>query len=249
MGYRTWDLVPKHLKTNVVGSRWTFHVKRNNLGNINKFKAWVVAQGFSQVPSVDFTETYSPTIRLTSIRFILAYACQNDLELKQVDIKGAYLNGQLDDDDVYMRQPDEFIIEGKEDLVCKLNKSMYGLKQSGRVWHHTLHSKLQKIGFTPGEADMTVFFRVDNNGLLDIAGWYVDDGLLAAHTAQAMEKMIHDIRGSFEIQDLGKPSWLLGVQIIRNRLHSTIHISQPSFMEVVYNYYNIRCLLIRVTFL
>ena len=72
-------------------------------------------------------------IHLTSIRFILAYTCQNDLELKQVDIKGAYLNGQLDDDNVYMRQPDGFIIEGKEDFVCKLNKSMYGLKQSGRV--------------------------------------------------------------------------------------------------------------------
>ena len=158
MGYRSWDLVPKPLKTNIVGSHWTFRVKRDNLGNINKFKARVVAQGFSQIPSVDFTETYSPTICLTSIRFILAYACQNDLELKQVDIKGAYLNGRLDDDDVYMRQPDGFIVEGKEDLICKLNKSMYGLKQSGRVWHHTLRSELQKISFTPGEADTTVFF-------------------------------------------------------------------------------------------
>ena len=134
MGYRTWDLVPKPFKTNIVGSQWTFRVKCDNLSNINKFKARVVAQGFSQVPGVNFTETYSPTIRLTSIRFILAYACQNDLELKQVDIKGAYLNGWLDDDDIYMHQPDGFIIEGKEDLICKLNKSMYGLKQSGRVW-------------------------------------------------------------------------------------------------------------------
>ena len=83
---------------------------------------------------------------------------------------------------------------------------MYGLKQSGRVWHHTLCSELQKIGFIQGEADMTVFFCTANDGLLDITGWYVDDGLLAAHTAQAIEQMIHDIRGSFEIQDLGKPS-------------------------------------------
>ena len=101
MGYRTWDLVPKPFRTNIVRSRWTFCVKRDNLGNINKFKAWVVAQGFSQIPGVNFTETYSPTIHLTSIRFILAYACQNNLELKQVDIKGAYLNGRLDDDDIY----------------------------------------------------------------------------------------------------------------------------------------------------
>ena len=153
-------------------------------------------------------------ICLTSIRFILAYACQNDLELKQVDIKGAYLNGWLDDDDVYMHQPDGFIVEGKEEFIYKLNKSMYGLKQSGRVLHHTLHSKLQNISFTSGEANMTVFFQIDNDGLLDIAGWYVDNGLLAAHTAQVMEKMVHDIRGSFEIQDLGEPSQLLGMQII-----------------------------------
>ena len=156
-----------------------------------------------------------------------------------MDIKGAYLNGRLDDDDVYMRQPNSFIVKGKEDLVCKLNKSMYGLKQSGRVWHHTLLSEPQKIGFTPGEADTTVFFRIDNDGLLDIAGWYVDDRLLAAHTTQAMEKMIHDIKGSFEIQDLGEPSRLLGVQIIRNRLHGTIHISQPSFILTLSKRFNI----------
>ena len=93
MGYQTWSLVPRPLKTNIVGSRWTFWVKHDNLGNINKFKAWVVTQGFSQIPCVNFTETYSPMIDLMSIRFILAYTCQNDLEFKQVDIKGAYLNG------------------------------------------------------------------------------------------------------------------------------------------------------------
>ena len=137
-----------------------------------------------------------------------------------------------------MHQPDSFIIEGKEDLICKLNKSMYGLKQSGRVWHHTLHSELQKISFTPGEADTTVFFWTDSDGLLDTAGWYVDDGLLAAHTAQVMEKMVHDIRGSFEIQDLGEPSRLLGVQIIRDQLHGTIHISQPSFISTLSKWFN-----------
>ena len=150
-----------------------------------------------------------------------------------MDIKGAYLNGWLDDDDVYMHQPDGFIVEGKEDFVCKLNKSMYGLKQSGRVWHHTLRSKLQKIGFTLGEANMTVFFQTHNDGLLGIAGWYVDNGLLAAHTAQAMEKMIYNIRGSVEIQDLGEPSQLLGMQIICDQLHGTIHISQPSFISTL----------------
>ena len=87
--------------------------------------------------------------------------------------------------------------------------------------------------------DTTVFFRTDSDGLLDITGWYVDDGLLATHTAQVMEKMIHDIRGSFEIQDPGEPSRLLGIQIIRNRLHGTIHISQPSFISNLSKRFNI----------
>ena len=89
-----------------------------------------MAQGFSQVTSLDFNETYSPTICFTSIRLILAMACRYNLGLCHVDVKGAYFNGKLEDD-VYMHQPDGFIEEGKEALVCKLNKGLYRLKQSG----------------------------------------------------------------------------------------------------------------------
>ena len=89
------------------------------------------------MPGIDFNQTYSPTIRMTSIRFILAIACQHNLELRQVDVKGAYLNGVLEED-IYMRQPKGFVKEGEEGLICKLHKSLYGLKQLGRVWHNTL---------------------------------------------------------------------------------------------------------------
>ena len=93
MSYGTWDLINPPEDTNIVGSRWTFRVKHDNLGQINRYKARLVAQGFSQIPGIDFHETYSPTIRLTSIWFILAFACENNLELRQIDVKGAYLNG------------------------------------------------------------------------------------------------------------------------------------------------------------
>ena len=79
-----------------------------------------------------------------------------------------------------MKQPEGFVIPGKENMVCKLNKGVYGLKQSGRLWNNLLKSELEKIGFTSGEADHTVFFRYSPNGTIEIAGWYVDDGLLAA---------------------------------------------------------------------
>ena len=106
-GYHTWTLVPRPANTNIVGCRWTYCVKRDNQGQVDKFKSRLVAQGFSQIPRHNFNETYSPTLRFTCIRFILALASRYNLELRHVDIKGAYLNGKLEDH-VYMRQPEGF---------------------------------------------------------------------------------------------------------------------------------------------
>lgn len=112
---------------NVVSSRWTYRFKHDNLRHVEKFKAWLVTQGFSQIPGLDYNEMYSLTIRFTSIRLILALACHYNLEMHHINVKGAYLNGNLDED-VYMHQPEGFIEEGMEALVCKLNKGIYSLK-------------------------------------------------------------------------------------------------------------------------
>ena len=231
MGYHTWKLVERPPNVNIVGCRWTFRVKRDNLGAINKYKSRLVAQGFSQIEGLDFYETFSPTIRFTTIRLILAFACRYNLELRHIDIKGAYLNGKLEDD-VYMRQPEGFIADGQQHLVCKLNKGIYGLRQSGHVWHRTLRTGLEKLGFITGEADATVFFRYGEQSI-EIAGWYVDDGLLAADSVESMERMVTDIGGSFDIQDLGEPERLLGIKIKRDRNIGTIHLSQPAFIDTI----------------
>ena len=131
-----------------------------------------------------------------------------------------------------MCQPEGFTVKGKEHLVCKLHKSMYGLKQSGRVWHHTLKQGLEKLGFTAGEADSTVFFRFHGNSI-KIVGWYVDDRLLAADSSMTMKKMVDDIGGSFNIQDLGEPERLLGIRIKHNRNVGMIHLSQPTFINTI----------------
>ena len=232
MGYKTWTLVERPPNVNVVGSRWTFRIKRDNLGNTDRFKARFVAQGFSQVPGLDFNETYSPTIRLTSIRFILALACKYDLELRHIDVKGAYLNGRLDEE-IFMKQPEGFVEEGKEHMVCKLHKGVYGLKQSGRVWHETLKRELERIGLKAGTADASVFFRFGEEGSAEIAGWYVDDGLLATTSIESMDRLINQIGGGFDIKNLGEPERLLGIKIDRNRDIGTIHISQPSFIDTI----------------
>jgi Reverse transcriptase (RNA-dependent DNA polymerase) len=232
MGYGTWTLIEKPPNTNIVGNPWVFRVKHDNLGKINKLKARLVAQGFSQIPGIYFTEIYSPTIRFTSIWFILALASNYDLELRQINVKGVYLNGKLKEA-VYMHQPEGFVIEGKEDFICKLNKSVYGLKQSGRVWYQTLKAKLEKLGFKSGQVDKTVYFWRHNNGNFKIASWYVDNGILAVNLKQLMDWMVKDISSVFEIQDLGEPTWLLGIKINRHWSNGKIHISQPSFIDLI----------------
>jgi Reverse transcriptase (RNA-dependent DNA polymerase) len=138
-----------------------------------------------------------------------------------------------------MRQPEGFVVEGKEHMVCKLNKGVYGLKQSGRIWRQTLKKGLESLGFTAGHADRTVFFQFGKENTIELAGWYVDDGLLAADSTGSMERMIQDIGGSFDIQDLGTPERLLGIRIQQNIDMGTIHISQPSFINTIAKRFNI----------
>ena len=123
----TWSLVPRPEDTNVVGNRWIFKVKRKADGNIDRFKARLVAQGFTQTHGVDYGEVFSPVARLAAIRSLLALANAYDLEIHQMDVNTAFLNGKLDYD-VYMEQPEGFVDPDRPDYVCKLDKSLYGLK-------------------------------------------------------------------------------------------------------------------------
>ena len=165
LGYHTWILIDRPPNINIVGSRWTFRVKQDNLGNIDTFKSRLIAQGFSQIPGLNFNKSYSPTITLTSICLMLSLACKYDLELQHINVKGAYLNGKLEEE-VFMQQLEGFVKKGKEDMVCRLNKGVYGLKQSGRIWHQTLKRELKGIGFRAGEVDSTIFFRFRKKDLL-----------------------------------------------------------------------------------
>jgi len=129
----TWELVERLEGVNVVGSKWVFRAKKDAARRIVRYKVRLVAQGFSQIPGVDYFNTFAPVAWLASIRTILAFAVSEDLETSQIDIKGAYLNGELASDKViYMCQPPGY---AKGLFVCKLRKTLYGLKQSGRRWY------------------------------------------------------------------------------------------------------------------
>ena len=155
---KTWDLVPRPKNINIVGNRWVFKVKRNSDGSIDRFKARFCAQGFTQTHGVDYEEVYSPVARMTSIRSLLALANAHDLEVHQMDVRTAFLNGELEHE-VYMEQPEGFEDSEHPDYVCKLKKGLYGLKQSARCWNSTLDKYLEESGYRSCRADGCLYVK------------------------------------------------------------------------------------------
>ena len=128
-----WDLVELPNGAKAIGCKWVFKTKKDSLGNIERYKARLVAKGFTQKEGINYTETFSPVSKKDSLRVIMALVAHFDLELQQMDVKIAFLNGDLEEE-VYMKQLEGFPSSDGEQLVCKLKKSLYGLKQASRQW-------------------------------------------------------------------------------------------------------------------
>lgn len=135
-----------------------FKVKYGASGDVERFKAGFVAKGNARKPGIDYEETFSPDVKFQSIRTLLAFAVQNDLLLHQMDVVTAFLNGTLEED-IYMEQPDGYIEQGKENFVCKLRKSLYGLKQSSRCWNKAFTEFMKSISFNQSAADPAFTFE------------------------------------------------------------------------------------------
>ena len=142
----TWELVPRPKDQNIVGCRWVYKVKRNEDGSIERFKARLVAKGYTQTEGVDYSEVFSPVARFPSIRTLLAFANAHDLEVHHMDVTTAFLNGDLDCE-IFMEQPEGFVDESRPDYVCRLQKGLYGLKQSARCCKATLDEFLKSRGY------------------------------------------------------------------------------------------------------
>ena len=141
-----WDLVELPRDRKAVGSKWVYKVKKNADGSVERYKARLVAQGFTQKFGIAYDETFCPVVRFESVRTVIALAVQYGLKLHQMDVATAFLNGELKEE-VYMKQPEGFETEGQEHLVCRLKQSIYGLKQSSRCWNSVLDKRLKKMGF------------------------------------------------------------------------------------------------------
>lgn len=159
---QVWDLVelPDGIKT--IGCKWVFKTKRDSLGNIERYKARLVAKGFTQREGIDYTETFSPVSKKDSLRVIMALVAHFDFELHQMDVKTAFLNGDLEEE-VYMKQLEGFSSKDGEHLVCKLNKSLYGLKQASRQWYKKFHEIITSFGFEENIMDECIYLKVSGS--------------------------------------------------------------------------------------
>ncbi|THH04538.1 hypothetical protein EW146_g10151 [Bondarzewia mesenterica] len=234
-----WDLVERPTAANVVGSKWVFKIKRGAAGEITKYKARLVAQGFTQVPGIDYGDMFAPVAKLTSIRVLLALAARFDWEIHQMDVKNAFLNGDLEEE-IYMKQPPGYAAPGLEDKVCRLIKTIYGLKQSSQRWYKKLCDAFFEMGFKVCSVEHGIFTKHDETkGTISIIAASVDDFALLANSLVAIDEMKDALNHAFEMTDLGEIHWLLGIEIKRDRGARTISLSQRAYIDTILSRFNL----------
>lgn len=224
----TWTLKNLPEGRTAIDCKWVFRRKSDAHGNPGEYKARLVAKGFSQRQGFDYNETYSPVAKLTTFRIILAVANENDWILHQMDVKTAFLNGNLNEE-IYMKQPEGF---AKGNLVCKLNKSLYGLKQASRMWNERFHTFVTKLGFRRSEYDYCFYIDESKQAKMYIL-LYVDDLLLVGNDLEQINSTKSRLSTEFEMKDLGELGHFLGMNIERNKSKGTLCINQNSYLRNV----------------
>ncbi|GJX33215.1 retrovirus-related pol polyprotein from transposon TNT 1-94 [Tanacetum coccineum] len=210
----TWKLVDLPSGHKPIGHKWIFKKKLRPDGTIEKYKARLVAKGYRQKEGQDFFDTYSPVTRITSIRTLIAIAAIHNLIIHQMDVKTVFLNGELDEE-IYMQQPEGFVVKGQDHKVCKLVKSLYDLKQAPKQWHEKFDNTLLSNGFQINECDKCVYIKQYKNAFVIIC-LYVDDMLIMGTNMDVINQTKKMLHSSFDKKDMGEANVILGIRIQKN---------------------------------
>ena len=232
----TWEEADLPEGRKEIGCRWVFLRKKDEHGNIIKYKARLVAQGFSQKPGVDYSDngTFAPVMRFETLRTMLAQSAIHNWKLRQFDIKGAYLHGYLEEE-IYMAQPPGYG-DGSQ-RVRKLIRALYGLKQAGNVWNTKLNDALINLGFRQLKSDYCCYIRQDGDNITILLVW-VDDFLSISNKDTLNDQIEAELRNHFEVKSLGKPSIIIGVKIRQE--NNLIEISQTHYIETLLKKYGLQ---------
>lgn len=235
MGNNTYVLTDLPLGCKPLGSKWIFKKKMKVDGTVEKFKARLVIQGFRQKSGIDYLDTYAPVARISTIRLLFALASIHNLIIHQMDVKTAFLNGDLDEE-VYMNQPQGFIMPGNENKVCKLIKSLYGLKQAPKQWHQMFDEVVLSSGYLLNQADKCVYSKIDESGKGVIIFLYVDDMLIFGTDQNQVNLTKAFLSSKFSMKDMGEADVILGIRIKHES--KKFSISQSHYIEKVLKKFN-----------
>lgn len=241
---KTWEVVHRPKNQKLVDSKWVLRKKYKSDGTVERYKARLVAKGFTQMPGVDFNETFAPVARIGSIRLVMALAAEMKLDVYQLDFVTAYLNGDIDET-IYMKIPDELFKICKEselgeyqgDKVCLLKKALYGLKQSGRQWYKKLDEKLQQLHLKPLDSDPCVYLSKSGKDITLVA-IYVDDLIVATNNKKKWFQLKTELAKSFEMKDLGRLNFCLGIEFKQDPETKEITMSQQKYVQTVLKRFN-----------
>ncbi|KAE8736044.1 hypothetical protein F3Y22_tig00000218pilonHSYRG00253 [Hibiscus syriacus] len=224
---QTWDIVPKIKDVKPISCKWVYKIKRCPDGSIKRYKARLVARGFSQQYGLDYDETFSPVAKLTTVRVLLALAANKDWNLWQMDVKNAFLHGELDRE-IYMTQPMGFQSQDHPEYVCKLRKALYGLKQAPRAWYGKIAEFLTKSGYSVTPADSSLFVKA-NEGKLAIVLVYVDDLIITGDDEAEILQTKENLSVRFQMKELGQLKHFLGLEV--DRTHEGIFLCQQKYAK------------------
>ncbi|GKA40245.1 integrase, catalytic region, zinc finger, CCHC-type containing protein [Tanacetum coccineum] len=209
-----WELVPPPDSAMIIALKWIYKVKLDEYGDVLKNKARLVAKGFRQEEGLDFEESFAPVARLEAIRIFIANAASKNMTVYQMDVKTAFLNGELKEE-VYVHQPEGFVDPERPHHVYRLKKALYGLKQAPRAWYDTLSKFLLAQGFSKGVVDPTLFIRQTGKHTLHVQ-IYVDDIIFASTDPKDCDRFSNEMSSKFQMSMMGQISFFLGLQISQN---------------------------------
>jgi hypothetical protein len=232
----TWELVELPPGKKVVNSGWVFKVKRHADGSVERYRARLVAKGYSQRPGFDFTEVFAPTFRPASLRLIIALAAKEGYKMRSVDISSAFTYGELEEE-IYMRQPEGYHV-GRPGMVFRLRKSLYGLKQAARQWSKKLRGVLEGIGYSRLRSDNSIYIysKGDIKVLVPV---FIDDITLVSKSDAAMASAVSELSKHFKLRDLGSTTLLLGLQVKQDASTGSISLSQEHYINELFDRFNV----------
>jgi hypothetical protein len=219
----TWELVDPPIGCRPIGLKWVFKVKRNERGEIVRHKARLVAKGFVQREGIDFQEVFAPVARMESVRLLLALAASKDWRVHHMDVKSAFLNGELEEE-IYVQQPPGFEVAGEERKVLRLRKALYGLRQAPRAWNTKLDTSLGTLGFTKCATEHALYTKASARGHL-IVGVYVDDLIITGAAQRDIDDFKRQMTVLFRMSDLGLLTYYLGIEVQQGRGANTLRQS------------------------